>query len=274
MNCLIIMDPYIRIPPQHYGGIERVIADVAEVLARRGHQLTLWAAPGSTINGRVESFGREGEWTWWSNVRNMTRLAGRFVADASRFDVVHNFGRLAYLLPVLRTTLPKVQTYMRTVDSANMTKAQRLGAQRLHYTAVSGWVKSVGEPGGGEWSVVYNCAVPGRYPFVADTDPLTAPLVFLGRQGVAAGRTLIGNQHDEPSALLDEPAQRVEIRRGQSVRRAEEHRFERSERLACQTSGRPAGARGQPRRHPLFGRFDQFYSSNSRFGQIVAKLVF
>ena len=181
MNCLIIMDPYISIPPEHYGGIERVIADVAEVLACRGHQLTLWAAPGSKINGRVESFGREGEWTWWSNVRNMTRLAGRFVVDASRFDVVHNFGRLAYLLPILRTKLPKVQTYMRTVDSANMTKARRLGAQRLHYTAVSGWVKSVGETGGGDWSVVYNCAVPGRYRFVADTDPLTAPLVFLGR---------------------------------------------------------------------------------------------
>ena len=82
MNCLIIMDPYIPIPPQHYGGIERVIADVAEVLACRGHQLTLWAAPGSKINGRVESFGREGEWTWWSNVRNMTRLAGRFVPPA------------------------------------------------------------------------------------------------------------------------------------------------------------------------------------------------
>ena len=25
---------------------------------------------------------------------------------------------------------------------------------------------------------------------------------------------------------------------------------------------------------PLFGRFDQFYSSNSRFGQITAKIVF
>lgn len=181
MKCLIIMDPFIRIPPQHYGGIERVIADVADVLARRGHELTLWAAPGSQVNGRVEPFGREGEWTTWSNVRNTTTLAGRFLAGVSRFDVVHNFGRLAYLLPILPTNVPKVQTYMRTVDSANMTKARRLGARRLHYTAVSGWVKSVGEAGGGDWSVVYNCAVPSRYPFVADTDPRTAPLVFLGR---------------------------------------------------------------------------------------------
>ena len=108
-------------------------------------------------------------------------LAGRFLAEAARFHVVHNFGRLAYLLPILPTSVPKVQTYMRTVDSTNMTKARRLGARRLHYTAVSGWVKAVAEPGGGDWSVVYNCAVPARYPFVADTDPRTAPLVFLGR---------------------------------------------------------------------------------------------
>src|SRR5439155_18045851 len=115
VRCLIIMDPFIRIPPQHYGGIERVIADIADVLARRGHELTLWAAPGSKVNGRVEPFGREGEWTAWSNVRNTAMLAGRFLAEAARFHVVHNFGRLAYLLPILPTSVPKVQTYMRTV---------------------------------------------------------------------------------------------------------------------------------------------------------------
>src|SRR4029077_14884411 len=38
-----------------------------------------------------------------------------------------------------------------------------------------------GRPGGGDGSVIYNCAAPERYPFVAATDPATAPLVFLGR---------------------------------------------------------------------------------------------
>ena len=34
---------------------------------------------------------------------------------------------------------------------------------------------------GGDWSVIYNCAVPERYAFAGATDPTTAPLVFLGR---------------------------------------------------------------------------------------------
>ena len=181
MKVLLVMDPFIKVPPDHYGGIERVVADLADGLAKLGHDITLWAAPGSRVNGRVNAFGKEGEWTRWSNLRNAMTLAGRFLANGSRFDVIHNFGRLAYLAPVLARDVPKVQTYMRTVNPQNMVTARRLGARRLHYTAVSAAIRDTGRPGGGDWSVIYNCAAPERYPFVADTDPATAPLVFLGR---------------------------------------------------------------------------------------------
>jgi glycosyltransferase involved in cell wall biosynthesis len=177
---LLVMDPFIKVPPDQYGGIERVVADLGNGLARRGHEITLWAAPGSQVDGRVEAFGREGEWTRWSNVRNVATLGGRFVRLATRFDVIHNFGRLAYLAPVLARDVAKVQTYMRTVNPANMTTARRLGARRLHYTAVSAAIRDTAQ-GAGDWSVIYNCAVPERYPFVGTTDPGTAPLVFLGR---------------------------------------------------------------------------------------------
>jgi glycosyltransferase involved in cell wall biosynthesis len=181
MRILYLMDPLIQVPPEHYGGIERVIADVADRLGGCGHEVTLWAAPGSRVNGRVEPFGREGEWTRWSNLRNTLTLAARFLRGRGRFDIIHNFGRLAYLAPVLARDVPKVQTYMRTVNPANMAIARRLGARRLHFTAVSAAIRDTGCPGGGDWSVIYNCAVPARYPFVGGTNPATAPLVFLGR---------------------------------------------------------------------------------------------
>jgi glycosyltransferase involved in cell wall biosynthesis len=181
VKVLMVMDPYIKVPPAHYGGIERVVADLADGLSKLGHDITLWAAPGSHVNGAVQPFGREGEWTRWSNVRNTVTLAGRFLGSVSRFDVIHNFGRLAYLAPVLALDVPKVQTYMRTVNPANMAAARRLGARRLHYTAVSAAIRDTGRVGGGVWSVIHNCAAPERYPFAADTDPKTAPLVFLGR---------------------------------------------------------------------------------------------
>ncbi len=181
MKILLLMDPFIKVPPDHYGGIERVIADLAHALAISGHDVTLWGAPGSRIDGRVEPFGREGEWTRWSNIRNTTTLAARFLRAPRRFDVIHNFGRLAYLAPILARDVAKVQTYMRWITPGNMAIARRLGARRLHYTAVSAVIRDTGAPGGGDWSVIYNCAVPSRYPFVAGTDPVTAPLVFLGR---------------------------------------------------------------------------------------------
>ena len=53
MRILLVMDPYIKVPPDHYGGIERVVADLADQFTRRGHDVTLWAAPGSRVNGEV-----------------------------------------------------------------------------------------------------------------------------------------------------------------------------------------------------------------------------
>ena len=181
MRILLLMDPFIPVPPLHYGGIERVIADLADALVDRGHRVTLWAGPGSRTKAALETFGQEGEWTRWSNVRNTMTLGARFIRDDGRFDVIHNFGRLAYLSLVFSWDVPKVQTYMRTVNPENMRKAVRLRARRLHFTAVSAAIRDTGAPGGGDWSVVYNCADPARYTFRGDTSSTSAPLVFLGR---------------------------------------------------------------------------------------------
>ena len=181
MRVLLVMDPFIPVPPRHYGGIERVIADLADGLTRRGHDVTLWAAPGSGTTASLETFGRESEWTRWSNVRNTVTLSARFLRDRHRFDIVHNFGRLAYLAPIFRRDLPKVQTYMRKVNPDNMRTTAKIGARRLHFTAVSDAIRATGAPGGGDWSVIYNCADPAKYSCRTDVDPRTAPLVFLGR---------------------------------------------------------------------------------------------
>src|SRR5439155_15944221 len=56
MRVLLVMDPFIRVPPEHYGGIERLIADLADGLAAAGHDVTLWAAPGSQVSGQVDPY--------------------------------------------------------------------------------------------------------------------------------------------------------------------------------------------------------------------------
>ena len=64
MRVLLVADPFIAVPPQKYGGIERVVADLADGLVRRGHDVTLWAGPGSRAGGRErvpdeEHYGRD-----------------------------------------------------------------------------------------------------------------------------------------------------------------------------------------------------------------------
>jgi glycosyltransferase involved in cell wall biosynthesis len=181
LRILLIMDPLIRVPPEHYGGIERVVADLADGLHRRGHAVTLWAAPGSRTLGVLQPFGRPGEWTRWSNLRNTATLTARFLRWPRRFDVIHNFGRLAYLLSVLRADVAKVQTYMRTVNPTNMRRVRQLGGKRIRFTAVSRAIRDTGAVGGGNWEVIYNCARAADYRPRTDVDPATAPLVFLGR---------------------------------------------------------------------------------------------
>jgi glycosyltransferase involved in cell wall biosynthesis len=181
MRILLMMDPYIPVPPQHYGGIERVIADLAASLHARGHEVALWAGPGSHAPGEVRTFGEVGEWNRWSNIRNTLTVTARLYARPSAFDVIHNFGRLAYLTGVLGWSVPKVQTYMRNVNPANMRKVHRLGAKRLRFTAVSRAIRDTGLPGGGDWHVIYNGARTDRYAARVDVDARRAPLVFLGR---------------------------------------------------------------------------------------------
>jgi glycosyltransferase involved in cell wall biosynthesis len=180
MRILLIADPYIAVPPRLYGGIERVVADLADEYHRRGHAVSLWAAPGSGTTAVRWTFGSEGEWTRWSNFRNTVNVGTRLAATMAHYDVVHNFGRLAYLWSVMPVRIRKLQTYMRRVNPRNMRLAARLRARDLHFTAVSRAIRATGAPGGGSWHVVYNSAEPSRYPFVGSV-PADAPLVFLGR---------------------------------------------------------------------------------------------
>ena len=112
MRVLLLMDPLIKVPPDQYGGIERVVADLGNGLARRGHEITLWAAPGSHVAGRVEPFGRVGEWTRWSNVRNTVTLAGRFLRTVGRFDVIHSIDDT----PLMTKVDEAAQAAGRTID--------------------------------------------------------------------------------------------------------------------------------------------------------------
>ncbi len=51
----MLAPPWIPVPPPGYGGIEAVVALLCEELVARGHDVTLFAAPGSRSAAQVRS---------------------------------------------------------------------------------------------------------------------------------------------------------------------------------------------------------------------------
>ena len=66
MRIAITADPYLPVPPTHYGGIERVIDLLVRELAGRGHEVSLIAHPDSRTSARLIAYGRPPH-TGWSN---------------------------------------------------------------------------------------------------------------------------------------------------------------------------------------------------------------
>jgi hypothetical protein len=50
-----IAPPWFPLPPHGYGGIEWIVLQLADELTRRGHDITLFAPPGSRSEAQVES---------------------------------------------------------------------------------------------------------------------------------------------------------------------------------------------------------------------------
>ena len=55
MRIAQIAPPWLPVPPEGYGGVERLVGNLTEGLADRGHDVTLFAPPGSRTRGRLIS---------------------------------------------------------------------------------------------------------------------------------------------------------------------------------------------------------------------------
>jgi glycosyltransferase involved in cell wall biosynthesis len=175
------MDPGILVPPNGYGGHERLVYMFAKEYARLGHDVHLLVTKGSVVEGcTVHGYGKEGFppkkinallaipkvwWFLWKNRNN--------------FDLVHNFGRLAHLLPVLNYQIKKIMTYGREISKRNILQINKLKSKNLVFTGCSSNLVSRGNVAG-RWKTVYNAIDFSKYTLVEKVAD-DAPLMFLGR---------------------------------------------------------------------------------------------
>ncbi len=189
MRILLAADPIVPVPPVGYGGIERIVDALARELQARGHAVALiakagstcpvtahFAWPGAAVGGRLDT------------VRNA--LALRAAVRRFRPDVVHSFARLAYLLPLLPSAVPKLMSYQRHTGARTVRPALRLARRgTLRFTGCSEFICAQGRAAGGDWRPVFNFVDPRRFEFVPAVPP-DAPLVFLSRMESIKGPDL------------------------------------------------------------------------------------
>jgi glycosyltransferase involved in cell wall biosynthesis len=183
MRIALTADPYLPVPPRLYGGIERIVDLLARGLARRRHTVTLFAHPDSHVDGvPVVPYGVPPH-TGACRLRELWQLGSALLARRRQFDVIHSFGRLAALLPVLLDrSLPKVQSYQRPVPWTGVRRAVRLGRGSIQFTGCSAnmFQHQLTDPSVGAWHAIFNGVELERYAF-SPTVPADAPLVCLGR---------------------------------------------------------------------------------------------
>lgn len=180
MRILLIMDPGIPVPPKLYGGHERLVYLFAKEYQSMGHKVTLLAGPGSYGSGNTVTFGtndlKRSKWERFKEVRFVWKYLR---LNKRNFDLIHNFGRLIYLLPVLNNPVKKIMTYGRPVAVKGIKTVTALPNRNLIFTACSNYCVSTGNVAG-QWETVYNAIDFSQYQLnekVSDN----APLMFLGR---------------------------------------------------------------------------------------------
>lgn len=85
---------WIKVPPEKYGGIERIVAMLCDGLVEKGHDVTLFAAGGSDTKAKLVSVFEkpliEAGVPWSNPIWNLRNLSKAYeMAQNGDFDIIH-----------------------------------------------------------------------------------------------------------------------------------------------------------------------------------------
>jgi len=136
---------WITIPPLKYGGIERIIAMLCDGLTNRGHEVTLFASPGSTAKGKLISVFEKPlldvNIAWSNPIWNLRNLSlATEMANEGKFDIIHSHLDLWTLFFHNLTKTPVIHTMhnplYRTNADANKDDRLRLFKEEAKRTNI------------------------------------------------------------------------------------------------------------------------------------------
>ncbi|MGF7038446.1 glycosyltransferase family 4 protein [Mucilaginibacter lappiensis] len=177
MKIAMIVNPLIPVPPEQYGGIERIVYMLVQELSKKGHEITLYANKNSKPGCKLIGY-RESE-----NYGLMDMIKINLLTSAIAFgnyDIVHTFGRMSNIGLLMLGKLPKIVSYQLPPTVSQVKKAVKIsGKNSLQFTACSNYIaRQINTIS--KVTTIYNGIDINDYLFNNDISA-DAPLVFLGR---------------------------------------------------------------------------------------------
>ncbi|HJW63450.1 MAG TPA: glycosyltransferase, partial [Actinomycetes bacterium] len=178
MRIALIAPPWYTIPPSGYGGIEWVVALLADGLTDRGHEVTLFAAPGSDTRARLvsplhEEPPSEAIGDPWYEASHIVSV----YEHGDEFDILHDHtGPVGVSVGAL-SDCPTIHTLHGPFTEQTLMLYRRVARQHW-FVAISESQRSMAPPDLRWAGVVYNGILMERYPLRENKDDF---LFFLGR---------------------------------------------------------------------------------------------
>lgn len=190
LRIAMLAPPWIPVPPPGYGGIESVVALLTDGLVRRGHDVVLFAAPGSHSTAKVRTFSdaphpdeigasihecHHVACTW----AEVERAAARDMP----FDVIHNHSGFTALAMADRVGVPVVHTIHGPLIGPTVPFYQAHGHKALLVSISQSQARSA--PAGVRiGAVVPNPIDAAQWPLVREKQPY---VLWIGRMTAEKG---------------------------------------------------------------------------------------
>jgi glycosyltransferase involved in cell wall biosynthesis len=184
MRIAQVCPPWLAVPPKGYGGIEWVVALLADGLAEAGHEVTLFATGDSETKARLEYVFPEAPGTAEINdpILDATHTLFALRDARERFDVLHVHTPFSALAAAVETGIPTVHT-LHGSFTPEMTRLYSYVGDRAWFVAISEAQRRF-DPDLRYGGVVYNGIDLDRYPVREDKDDF---VLFLGRAAPEKG---------------------------------------------------------------------------------------
>ena len=184
MRIAQLCPPWLAVPPKGYGGIEWVVALLADGLAEAGHDVTLFATGDSVTKARLEYVFETAPGTKAINdiVLDATHTMFSLRGARERFDVLHVHSPFSALAASVETGVPTVHT-LHGSFTPEMNRLYSFVADRAWFVAISR-AQMASNPSLRYAGVVYNGIDTDLYALREDKEDF---VLFLGRAAPEKG---------------------------------------------------------------------------------------